>query len=156
MNNRTYKRRLLKLADFLSTLPRRRFDFRTWVGESWKGKKDLSCGTTACALGWATTIPSLRRAGLRLVKSSKDESLSYVTLKQQMVSHAETFDETYDSSVRAAEQVFGITEEEFQFLFVPNGTEYHGHKPAGDEAGPKKVAQNIRFFVKHKFGKDSK
>lgn len=59
-------RRLLKLAAFLRTLPRRRFDYTNWVGIDWKGAKDFSCGTTACALGWATTMPAFQRLGLRM------------------------------------------------------------------------------------------
>lgn len=61
-----HARRLLKLADFLETIPETRFDLRTWVGDSWKGKQDLSCGTTACALGWACTMPEFRKLGVRL------------------------------------------------------------------------------------------
>lgn len=63
--NATGKRRLLKLADFLETaeLPGE-FDLGT-LGESITDGQP-TCGTTACALGWATTIPSFRRAGLHL------------------------------------------------------------------------------------------
>lgn len=53
--------RLLALAAFLEKLPRRRFNYETWLGADWDGQPDLSCGTTACAFGWACTIePNLR------------------------------------------------------------------------------------------------
>lgn len=65
-------RRLLKLAAFLRKLPRKRFNYESWVGEDWQGAPSLSCGTTACALGWATTMPIFRRLGLRL-ESIRDE-----------------------------------------------------------------------------------
>lgn len=63
---KVHAQRLLKLAKFLDELPEERFDLATWVGRSWKGKQDLSCGTTACALGWACTIPEFRKLGARL------------------------------------------------------------------------------------------
>jgi len=47
--------RLLRLAEFLATVPRKRFDMGKWV-----------CGTTACAAGWAHNIPEFREAGYRL------------------------------------------------------------------------------------------
>lgn len=67
MQARTFKNRLLRLADLVEE-HEDRFDWSMWVGDDWEGKADLSCGTTACAMGWATTVPSLRREGLHLDK----------------------------------------------------------------------------------------
>lgn len=53
MNKQVSNNRLLKLAAFLDTVPPERFKYDTWAGEDWKGKPDLSCGTTACALSAA-------------------------------------------------------------------------------------------------------
>lgn len=64
-------RRLLVLADFLETVPASRFHMDVWVGDDWKGAADLSCGTAACAMGWATTIPEFQQLGLRLVAFSR-------------------------------------------------------------------------------------
>lgn len=63
--NATGKRRLLKLADFLETadLPGE-FNLET-MAQDWRAGQP-QCGTQACALGWATTIPSFRKAGLSL------------------------------------------------------------------------------------------
>lgn len=141
------KRRLLKLADFLKKLPRKRFDYGAWVGEDWKGKADLSCGTTACALGWATVIPSLRKAGLRLYKRN-DGTNGYVTLKNR----------TRVGSEQAAAEVFGITPQEAGYLFTPEYDtwgldvrfEHLGTAPGWD-ATPQQVAKHIRNFVKVKF-----
>lgn len=47
---------LEELADFLEKLPKGRFDYGRWVGANWRGAADLSCGTTACAFGWAATL----------------------------------------------------------------------------------------------------
>jgi hypothetical protein len=72
-------RRLTKLADFLAALPKdakKKFWMGRWFdhneehehkfGEFIKPGDLKHCGTTACALGWAATIPSLYRAGLRI------------------------------------------------------------------------------------------
>lgn len=50
------RKRLLKLADYLYTIPNRKFDLSCW-----------ECGTTACAMGYACKMPSFNRAGLRLI-----------------------------------------------------------------------------------------
>lgn len=67
--NLKFARRLMILAEFLYALPPGRFDLRSWAGSDdhpYMGRKDLSCGTTACALGWATTLPFVRRLGITL------------------------------------------------------------------------------------------
>lgn len=72
------KRRLLKLCDYMESLPRnanKHFHMGSFSSHSgdhdhWElpaspQPKDLmTCGTTACALGWATTMPTFRRLGL--------------------------------------------------------------------------------------------
>lgn len=138
--------RLLKLADFLDTLKRKDFDFGCWVGDglvdtAFEAYNDVvnqritpGCGTTACALGWATAIPSLRRAGLRLAQGE-------VCLVKDMGK------EDYDRPERAAAEVFGLSDEEFQLLFTP-GYPDEGCLP--EEATAKQVAKHIRKFVKSK------
>lgn len=61
------KRRLLKLAEFLETaeLPGKFKMACIWADSAEDGRP--SCGTAACAGGWATIVPSFRRAGLRMV-----------------------------------------------------------------------------------------
>lgn len=65
--------RLEVLRDYLrvSTIAHTpgRFNLATWAGNPdhpWEGKPDLSCGTSACAVGLATTIPEFAAAGLKL------------------------------------------------------------------------------------------
>lgn len=74
------KRRLTKLIQFMEKLPKeadKHFKMDWWVmhndtahvngahglDEGVTVSKLLSCGTAACAAGWAATIPSFRRAG---------------------------------------------------------------------------------------------
>ncbi len=48
----------------LRTVPPERFEFKNWIGADWGGAQDLSCGTTACALGWLVTSDYFRALGL--------------------------------------------------------------------------------------------
>lgn len=79
-------RRLTKLADYMAKLPKsaeRHFNMRYWflhdgadhfhdVGAYITPTVLKFCGTSACAMGWAATIPSFKKAGLvvEAVKSS--------------------------------------------------------------------------------------
>lgn len=73
------RRRVMRLIDFMEKLPSsadKHFNMSMWVDFSDLSgrcasdlvtRKDLmSCGTTACAGGWASTMPYFRRLGLRL------------------------------------------------------------------------------------------
>ncbi len=138
-----YKRRLLKLADFLDTVPEERFNFRKWVNNDWGGKADLSCGTQACALGWATTIPSFRKLGLRLIKNPIHDSIF------KFVPGLKDFEYDNDRllgpSQDACWKIFGLSSYEHDILF----TEDSGLDI--DDVTPKEVANNIRNFVEEKY-----
>jgi hypothetical protein len=124
-------RRLLLLAKKLESLPRGRFNYDVWVGGDWGGKKDLSCGTVACALGWATTLPSLRKAGLRMCNEG---DYGYVGLV------GGSCPEFADPSIYAATVVFALTVDEARHLFIPDAE-------VGINATAKRVAKKIRYFV---------
>lgn len=141
-------RRLLKLAAFLETVPRERFNYGHWVGENWRGAPDLSCGTTACALGWATVMPEFRRLGLYLSPRTRTPRI-----KGARAPYWE------DTSTVAITRLFGnfgvISDEPLQYissrfsnpivdLFYPD---YSGAGVDRD-ATPKQVARRIRDFVK--------
>jgi hypothetical protein len=117
-------RRLLKLAAFLRRLPRKRFDFGEWVGFDWKGSQNLSCGTTACALGWAATMPNFRRLGMYLAQPG------VVRLKGK----------TGISSIEVAQIIFGLDHIDAISLFAPS-------QGLGSNATPKQVARRIEQFV---------
>src|SRR5215472_17893577 len=125
-------RRLEKLADFLEKLPSGRFYYGHWIDtEKWEGAADLSCGTTACALGWGTAIPSFRKAGLRMKKHGlpafgKSEGMD------------------------AGARFFGITHADALFIFQPNALHAKDldlWSAPGHDATPKQVAKHIRSFV---------
>lgn len=102
-----YKNRLLKLADFLEKLPRKKFDYDHWAGRDWEGKCDLSCGTTDCALGWATTMPLFRRLGLRLGFEPNKGPYPQIIYGQCKNHYA------------ATKNIFNLTNDDTNFLFIP-------------------------------------
>lgn len=136
-----YKRRLLALADFLNKLPKDRFDYSTWVGSDWEGKPNLSCGTTACAFGWATVMPSLRKLGLKL---------DHYTTSVVLENNRETL-----NSAGAAREVFGLSLDEFNYLFLPTGRPLHKYglnrKSVNMDASSKQAAKHIRKFAEAKY-----
>lgn len=61
-------RRLDVLADFLLTVPKEHFNLWDWArnyGPDWT----MTCGSTACAVGWAASIPEFQNLGFRLQPS---------------------------------------------------------------------------------------
>ncbi len=119
-----YRKRLLKVADVTDeAAAKERFYFGSYVGgknefypgEGWQGKANLSCGTSACAMGWATTVPAFRRLGLQMYRSYKSSSGFYsgrVCLKGS--------EGQADADVLAGEKLFGISRTEYYSLFIPS------------------------------------
>lgn len=65
-DDKKFRGRLLKLAEFLRTVPSDKFNMETFSSP---------CGTTACAAGWACEIPSFKRAGLHWLKTFGDRKI---------------------------------------------------------------------------------
>ena len=104
-------RRVKALIKFMRSLPKsaeKKFNMAWWfvhndyehshkVGKFITKETLEHCGTTACALGWAATIPSLRKAGLRV----------------EALSHS-------DKPMKRARRVFGLDEAQAEALFAPD------------------------------------
>lgn len=129
-------RRLLLLAKFLEELKRGLFNYGHWTGEDWGGKADLSCGTTACALGWASAMPVFNKLGLIL----NDEGVPYDR-------------KTGEIEREAALRIFGLDADEAGALFMGDGL-FSG-KGSGElllkgvefHKSAKEVAKRIRKFI---------
>jgi len=126
------KKRLKKLADYLDSLPARKFDLEHWVTTYEKGYpredgKKSKCGTTACALGHAGLIPSFRRAGLKTQIGPHD-------------TEGEVYLKGVGCGIGAGEKFFDLTPAEADYLFLPG---YYGIRQ-----GPKTVAARIRKLIK--------
>jgi hypothetical protein len=119
---RTKHNRLIKLATYLEKLPKngklpnkKTFDLTYW-----------SCETTACAVGYASTIPCLKRAGLELTSSLTN------------CSEPKYRDFT---NMLAVAIFFNITVQQAEYLFFK--TAYPKTR-----RGPRSVAKRIRQFVR--------
>jgi len=126
-SRKTGLRRLLKLADYVANLPRERFNFSHFVSSDWKGTIDFSCGTTACALGWATTMPFFRNLGLHLSRYG-----------QPTLGHF--------SFTRINKTIFALEQNEADNLFI------FGAPTPENRSGidtPKEWARYARRFVAH-------
>lgn len=88
--------RLAILAKFLLTVPEEKFSLQTW-----------KCGTTACAVGWACTIPEFKEEGL----SYYDESNQHFAPKYKGEWHFDAVDEFFDISYRDSLWLFGADQD---------------------------------------------
>jgi hypothetical protein len=94
-------------------------------------KKELNfCGTTACALGWAATIPSFKRAGLAL--TYRDWMGFELSLKGQSLEFG------WDQEDNIKQLLPGITPHQAEYLFGWNVT----------TKTPKEWARRCRNFLK--------
>jgi len=113
-----HRKRLLRLADLLDTVPPEHFDLGVWLAGD-----GPPCKTAACAVGWATTIPAFRRAGLTTDSSGWPIYSEW-------------------GGFNAAEQFFGLTEDDALHLFASS----YRYRLA-DLTRPTTVARRIREFV---------
>lgn len=101
-------RRLEVLALFLETeVVDERFDYAGWVGTDWEGREDLSCGTVACALGWATVIPEFQAMGLSL-----NRTFAIPTIRGRQDACGSTV-----GAEGASQHIFGLSEYQHLCLF---------------------------------------
>lgn len=140
-----YRNRLRRLAKFLLALAPHRFDFGIWVdSKTWKGLPDLSCGTTACALGWAAAMPEFRALGVKLMPRLDVADSPFV------------IDGVAANYTEVALELFGLTGDEAEYIFTPNCPLYDGFGEVTDmprspnwKATAEDVARHILRFVRY-------
>lgn len=129
---------LLKLADLLDTIEPEAFDYAYWrVGPV--GGKLGDCGTTACALGYATLLPE---CGLRWVEPPSAGSWS-TGMWTITTDGAGAFDGVSLGPLGAACKAFDLTFDQAEALFSPAEPGNDGVGPRG-HASPQEVAAWIR------------
>lgn len=139
---------LLALAKFLDKeVPESNFNLESWVGtdtydpvtdryDDQKEEQNIkilaknprahaTCGTTACAFGWAPSVPELKKAGLKLARYGNSLVPEYKG----------------EEGFAAAEELFGIPNTVAQHLFNPDYYE------PDDLKNPHVVAGRIRAFI---------
>ena len=104
-------RRLTKLADYMETVPRNKFSMAYWFQHARAGThthrfgrtlsaKDMNhCGTKACAVGWAATMPEFQRLGLRI--APKEAGIAPFSKAKKV----------FDLTTAQAHYLFGYTDE---------------------------------------------
>jgi len=122
-------KRLSLLAWYLRSVPRQYFGLMSWLylnGSKFVNGllKDIECGTTACAIGWAGHVPEFRKFGFKLL----DNGLIVPSYKGTR-------------GWEAVEKFFGLTSAEALHLF----SMYHYSK--GNGTLPFEVANRIDKFV---------
>ena len=138
-------KRLHKLADFLDTVPKKNFDFERVVYDRGDGppRKDFSCGTTACAMGYTPLLfPKL--VEWAVVGEFNDSVCGVIPKGGNPCTH---------SWGGAAMELFGIEGLEVDALFWPDANRIRadiGLSELPKDPTPKQVARNIRKFIKLK------
>lgn len=128
--------RLLRLAAELDHVSKAAFDMDSYVanGAEFENKpltkeRIVSCGTTACALGWACTIPAFKSAGLKI---HVDNYSVYPVFNES-------------KATEAGAEFFGIPRKVSEWLFGGSYDNING------ETLPRDVARRIRSFVADPF-----
>ena len=139
------KEALLALADKLDALPWNRFNFGRWTERVSHGAAQFdpnlqqrispSCGTTACALGWAAD------GDPRCCFVCDTTGIWWVALREDVGE--------LDVGLmppRVSAELFGLTPEEHYWVFLPDENRRGDGRPNA-HAGPREVAAHIRLFV---------
>ena len=117
------RRRLRELVEKLRTVKRSEFDMETW----W-------CGTAGCAIGHACSLPSWRRAGMRLTPTGR---MPWEHSEVTFAGH---------ENVDAVAEFLQIDYFDADMLF----TKHKGHET------PRQVARHIESFLKAMERKEAK
>lgn len=125
------RRRLESLANLLDKVPRSQFDYNHWsTGEK---DKEHPCGTSACALGWATQLQYAKRvAKVKLAPWGN----AFLTENGYEISAREAAFRIFDGELSSS----GDYDDTFSKLFHPRDGE--------SNATAKQVARKIRRFVR--------
>lgn len=132
-----HAQRLMKLANFLLTVPDEMFGFATIVKGQKTPRKEMDCGSTACALGWCPVLwPKL----VRYQPASGLSSYDVHPRKEQPMAHMSYFN-------GSAKLLFGLSNAEAIALFVAGHQYEFGLTPLTHGATPRQVANNIARYV---------
>lgn len=151
--------RLTKLADLLDTVPVDKFDLNYWgeartryspAPEHLDIAKD-ECGTTACACGWACTIPEFREAGLHLELVSSVWRPSYDLVYEKTELDRLPMGKVTYTNLSAAAAFFDLSRDAAERLFYPDSyfrpEDWDDPDRDGYATTPAEVAARIRELI---------
>lgn len=124
-DGQVYRDRLLYLADEVEKVADGHFNFNYW---ECKLALDEGCRTVRCAIGLASVLPMFKDLGLKM------NAQGHPTMQGR--------NDVYCLRL-IYEEIFGLTEQEGNFLFLPNAC---GNN-LKSTASAQEVAENIRKFV---------
>lgn len=131
-----HKKRLLKLANFLESVPRKKFDLGVVMVSGNIEQVEAKCPTAACACGYCPTVfprsVTYKHTDTDFWGNSERKLKFDVTLK----------DDPNGNYVSMARKMFGLNYEEVEYLF-------HPFQYPADRQGPKSVAKRIKHFVEN-------
>jgi len=138
-----HARRLMKLARFLYVLPENKFGFAHVVSGKDLPRKELDCGSTACAIGWC---PVLWPKEVEYVDGRRFGE-DYAVLPKNTDPLV-----TFHCIDATAKHLFGLESDEADALFQPySQSRFPELAMLGRHASPESVAQNIAMFVSKRF-----
>lgn len=130
-------KRLMKLADYLRTIPRSAFNMGYWLAEpktKAEGEKPGECGFAGCAVGWAAHSGLFR--GLKLSQNTTKATPLYRPPGRR----------SYLRTDKAIERLFDLDNMQVKHLFYPMS--YSG-EPHFMRPTPKAVGQRIRQLIRN-------
>jgi hypothetical protein len=141
-------KRLLKLADLLEEDADNpngmKFNMGVWGKTKVDGKLGVDCGTQGCAMGLAALSGIFKRQGLRYrYEQTYDPTTPWnhdaKEILEMAIFHV---DHPEDDELIAAAYLFGITMQDADYLFTPDGK-----NPTTGKKAERRTAQKIREFV---------
>jgi hypothetical protein len=117
------KKRLLRLADFVKTIPPESFRMACY------GDLTPSCEFVGCALGW----------------SAREKIFRGMTISKGMIQYGTPRSAIVVSGIGVPGKLFGLSLAESLYLF---STEWKWYDPNKLEPTPRRVAARIKKFVK--------
>lgn len=135
-----HAKRLMKLARFLLTVPQEMFDFSIIVKGKKTPRKQMDCGSKACAIGWCPVVfPKM--ASYMSIDHSASSYIVQPIKNGKNIANQKYFHGT-------SEHLFGLTDDESALLFEPNTRPHFGLQRLDGGATAWNVAHNIALFVR--------
>lgn len=146
-----FAQRLHTLTQFLEAVPPKKFRFSHFIGKEWQGDPELSCGTTACGMGFGVLLFG-KECGVELVRDLVYGAFFPLVVGSSKLLPPGSVDE-------AGKVMFDLEEDEVDRLFIPFEHLEVDEPPPYGRLGPnataKELAAHIRKFVEEKYDASS-